>query len=69
MRVWRATVINNDSHNYQAGEFISLTNKEFIVACKKGIISLKEVQLPGSKKMDIKSFLSGYKKTSQNIFI
>lgn len=69
LRVWRATVINNDSHNYQAGEFISLTKKEFIVACKKGIISLKEVQLPGSKKMDIKSFLSGYKKTSQNIFI
>lgn len=68
LRILSASVLNNENHHYKAGEFISLTNKEFLVACYKGIISLKEVQLPGSKKLDIKSFLSGYKKTEQSFF-
>lgn len=68
-RIWKASIVNNDIHNFKAGEFVSLTNKEFLVACSQGIISLEEVQLPGSKKLNIKSFLSGFKKSSQVIFI
>lgn len=68
LRIWKASIVHNDTHNYEPGEFVSLTNKEFLVACCKGIISLQEVQLPGSKKLDIKSFLSGFKKSTQICF-
>lgn len=68
LRVWKAELIHNEEHTYQAGEFVSLNNKEFLVACSKGIIALSEVQLPGSKRLEIKSFLSGYKKSSQTKF-
>lgn len=67
-RIWKATIVNNDSHNYTPGQFVSLTTKEFLVACSKGILSLQEVQLPNSKKLDIKSFLSGLKKSEQKNF-
>lgn len=67
-RIWSAKILHNESHNYIPGEFISLTNKEFLIACSKGILSLEQVQLPGSKKMDIKSFLSGFKNNQQTKF-
>lgn len=60
-RIWNAQLIDNNKHSYEPGEFVSLTNKEFLVACSKGMISLSEVQLPGSKKLKIQSFLSGLK--------
>lgn len=39
---------------------ISSTKNEVKVAVKNGYISLKEIQLPGKRKMDIKSLLNGY---------
>lgn len=42
------------------GEVLS-NNKEIIVGCKNGSISLKTVQKSGGKAMDIKSFLLGNK--------
>lgn len=63
LRIWKASLVHNNEHNYQPGEFVSLTNKEFLVACSRGVISLQEVQFPGAKKLDIKSFLGGFKKS------
>lgn len=64
-KIWKASVWNDQKHNYQPGEFVSITNKAFFVACSTGIISLKQVQLPGSKKLEIHQFLQGYRKTEQ----
>lgn len=68
LRIWKASIVNNESHNYKPGEFVSLTTKQFLVACSKGVIALEEVQIPGSKKLHIKSFLSGLKKSEQKTF-
>lgn len=68
-RIWKASIVNNCVHNFKAGQFVSLTNKEFLVACSQGVLSLEEVQLPNSKKLNIKAFLSGFKNTSQSIFL
>ena len=67
-RIWKASIVNNNSHDFKPGTFISVNKKEFLVACGNGILSLEEVQLPGSKKLDIKSFLAGYKLTEQSCF-
>jgi methionyl-tRNA formyltransferase len=46
---------------YVAGKFVS-DNKNFVkIATQDGYIQLLDVQLEGRKRMDIKSFLNGYK--------
>ena len=61
MRIWKSDILNESQHNYKPGQIVSLTNKEFLVACGNGVLSLEEVQFPGSKKLLIKAFLSGFK--------
>ncbi len=46
-------------HNNSIGSIIT-TKNDVKVAVNKGYISLKEIQLPGKRKMDIKSLLNGY---------
>ena len=46
-------------HGHLPGNIIS-SKKELHVAAKNGYIEIKELQLPGKRKMDIKSLLNGY---------
>src|SRR5690606_8781912 len=46
-------------HNFIPGT-IEATKKELKVACMDGYIHIKEIQLPGKRKMDISSLLNGY---------
>ncbi|VAV85487.1 Methionyl-tRNA formyltransferase [hydrothermal vent metagenome] len=47
------------THNLEIGQIIT-TKKDIKVAVTKGFIFLKEIKLPGKRKMDIKSLLNGY---------
>ncbi len=38
---------------------IDVSKNELIVPCKEGAVSILELQVPGKKRMDIKSFLNG----------
>lgn len=68
LRIYKARIVNNHAHNHAPGEFVSITKKEFLVACGQGVLALEEVQMPGSKKLDIKSFLAGFKQKEQTSF-
>lgn len=46
-------------HNYNTGAIIIMDN-EMKVACKNGFVRIHELQLPGKRKMEIKSLLNGY---------
>jgi methionyl-tRNA formyltransferase len=46
-------------HNSNAGTIIT-SKDELKVACNGGYLIIKEMQLPGKRKMDIKSLLNGY---------
>ena len=48
-----------EKHHYKDGHIIS-TKDELKVACENGYITIKEMQLPGKRKMDIKSLLNGF---------
>ncbi len=48
-----------DKHRYKDGLIFS-TKDELKVACEGGYIIIKEIQLPGKRKMDIKSLLNGF---------
>ena len=47
------------SHNFENGALIS-TKNELKVAVTGGYINIKELQLPGKRKMDVKSLINGY---------
>jgi methionyl-tRNA formyltransferase len=47
------------SHNLKVGQLIT-TKEDIKVAVTNGFIFLKEIKLPGKRKMDIKSLLNGY---------
>lgn len=49
----------NEAHNIKAGTLIVEKN-ELKVACPGGYINIKEIQLPGKRKMDVKSLLNGF---------
>ena len=49
----------NEIHSLPNGKIIS-TKKELKVAVKNGYLIIKEMQIPGKRKMDIKSLLNGY---------
>ncbi|OUS02247.1 methionyl-tRNA formyltransferase [Flavobacteriales bacterium 33_180_T64] len=46
-------------HDFNIGELI-VTKNELKVAAIDGYIHIKEIQLPGKRKMDVKSLLNGY---------
>ncbi len=51
--------ITHESHQYALGKLI-LENNELKVAVLDGFIILKEIQLPGKRKMKSKELLNGY---------
>lgn len=48
-----------DEHNLEIGTIIA-SKKELKVACSAGFINIKEIQLPGKRKMDVSALLNGY---------
>lgn len=48
-----------ETHNYDAGLIFS-DKTELKVSCQGGYIKVKEMQLPGKRKMDTKSLLNGF---------
>ena len=51
--------INLEEHNFEIGKILS-TKNEIKVAVNNGYIILKEIKMPGKRRMDIKSLLNGY---------
>ena len=48
-----------ENHSYPLGQIVASKN-ELKVAAKNGFLSIYEIQMPGKRKMDIKSLLNGY---------
>ena len=48
-----------EDHSYPLGQIVASKN-ELKVAAKHGFLSIYEIQMPGKRKMDIKSLLNGY---------
>ena len=50
VKVFAVEVTNNQS---------PFTNKDIIIPCKEGAVRILELQVPGKKRMDARSFLNG----------
>ncbi|WP_026449720.1 methionyl-tRNA formyltransferase [Aequorivita capsosiphonis] len=52
-------VFEKAEHTSELGK-IETTKKELIIACLDGYMQIKEIQLPGKRKMEVSSLLNGY---------
>jgi methionyl-tRNA formyltransferase len=59
IKIYKASYEKSD-HSEEPGTLIT-SKKEMKVAVKDGYINIEEIQFPGKKKMDVGSFLNGYK--------
>lgn len=60
LKVFRSEKMEQ-THNFKPGEIVS-DNKNYLkIATQDGLVQIMELQLQGRKKMDVKSFLNGYK--------
>lgn len=60
VKLWRCEVVDRDFDGMErAGALLSVTKDAVDAACGKGILRIRELQLEGKKRMDIKSFLLG----------
>jgi len=54
-----AAIIENEIHTNGVGEIFT-TKKKMRVAIKSGYLDIKEIQLPGKRKMEVSALLNGY---------
>lgn len=60
VKLWKCAVADSDfDGSKKTGEIIKATNDIVDVACGRGVLRIKELQLEGKKRMDIKTFLLG----------
>jgi methionyl-tRNA formyltransferase len=60
-KIWRAEVVSDDAAQVAPGTVLRVGKNEMVVQTGGGALSLREVQLAGKKRMDVGSFLRGYR--------
>lgn len=58
VKVYKSSYTNDDS-DYEPGYVIKANNEGIFVKAKDGIVILKEIQMPGKKKMTVEVYLRG----------
>ena len=60
LKIWDADVADASGFaKAQCGEVVDVTKDSFLVMTGNGLLAIKDVQLEGKKRMDVKSFLLG----------
>lgn len=60
LKIWSAEVLAGENDVQNAGKIIKADAQGFWIQTGDGILSVKELQLEGKKRMDAQSFLRGY---------
>lgn len=60
MKIWAAQVLEKES-GQPCGTVAEVTKTDFSVQTGKGLLTVKELQIPGKKRMAADAFLRGYK--------
>lgn len=61
IKLWSSSITNN-KYDKTPGTIINLDKNGLCVTTKDGSVLIKELQIPGKKKMNIKDFINGNKK-------
>lgn len=55
------------NHNQKPGHIYSIRKEDIEICCGNGLIRLKEIQIEGKSRMNVKNFLNGYKILSDKL--
>lgn len=66
-KIFKADVVKSNN-SLAPGTLFDLNKNGFNIKCGSDALSVKDVQLEGKKRMDVKSFLSGYKMVEGIVF-
>lgn len=59
MKIWEAECVSFDS-TAEPGTIVKINKDSFWVQTGEGVLSIRELQIPGKKRMDAGAFLRGY---------
>lgn len=59
MKIWDASCVSVES-DARPGTIIQVTKDSFLVKTGEGLLEVRELQIPGKKRMDAGAFLRGY---------
>lgn len=65
-KFWKVEVVSGSG---KPGEILSIDNNGITVSCGKDAILVKELQIPGKKRVSVKDFLLGHKINLHDTFI
>lgn len=65
LKIWEAAVTDEDSDS-EPGSVFSSANGRLLINTADKVLELKSVQIEGKKRMDVKSFMLGYKITKED---
>ena len=60
LKIWDADVLKESSDGAAPGQIIRTDPHSLIVAAGEALLSIRELQLQGKKRMDVETFLRGY---------
>ena len=60
LKIWDADVLKESSDGAAQGQIIRTDPHSLIVAAGEALLSIRELQLEGKKRMDVETFLRGY---------
>ena len=60
LKIWDADVLKESSDGTAPGQIIRTDPHSLIVAAGEALLSIRELQLEGKKRMDVETFLRGY---------
>lgn len=60
MKIWGADVLEKES-GQPCGTVAEVTKEGFLVQTGKGLLEVRQLQIPGKKRMDADAFLRGYR--------
>ena len=60
MKIWGADVLEKES-GQPCGTVAEVTKESFLVQTGKGLLEVRQLQIPGKKRMDADAFLRGYR--------
>ncbi len=63
LKIWSADVLEQTDVSGRPGQITAVTKDEICVACGRGVLAIKELQLAGKKRMAARDFLLGVKMT------
>ena len=65
LKIWKAKALDESevegAKGAEPGTVVAVAKDSFSVKTGNGVLQILEVQLEGKKRMDVKSFLLGYK--------